>query len=47
MNLDALQCPDHTGDLRSVRTIADFYSARQWHSTGMYGDLYQPRGIDQ
>jgi hypothetical protein len=38
--------PDRPGDLRSVLTIADFYSARQWRSTGMYGDLYQPRGID-
>ena len=25
----------HTGDLRSVTKITDFYSARQWHSTGM------------
>ena len=28
-----------TGDQRSVITIADFYSARQWHSTGMYTDF--------
>lgn len=28
--------PDRTGDVRSVTTISDFYSARQWHSTGMY-----------
>jgi DNA-binding CsgD family transcriptional regulator len=34
--------PDRTGDLRSVLTIADFYSARQWHSTGMYCDIYRP-----
>jgi DNA-binding CsgD family transcriptional regulator len=38
--------PDRTGDLRSVLKIADFYSARQWHSTGMYGDFYRPQGIE-
>ena len=34
--------PDRTGDLRSIIKIGDFYSARQWHSTGMYGDVYRP-----
>jgi DNA-binding CsgD family transcriptional regulator len=38
--------PDRTGDLRSVLKIADFYSARQWHSTGMYHDHYRPWGIE-
>ena len=38
--------PARTGDLRSVVTIADFYSARQWHSTGMYSDCTQPQGIE-
>jgi DNA-binding CsgD family transcriptional regulator len=38
--------PDRTGDLRSVVKIADFYSARQWHSTGMYYDHYRPYGIE-
>ncbi|WP_327290421.1 helix-turn-helix transcriptional regulator [Streptomyces sp. NBC_01198] len=38
--------PDRSGDLRSVVTIADFYSARQWHSTGMYTDYYRPLGIE-
>jgi hypothetical protein len=38
--------PDRTGDVRSVIKIADFYSAREWHSTGMYSDLYQPQGIE-
>ncbi len=38
--------PDRTGDLRSVIKIADFYSARQWHSTGMYCDLYPPQGVE-
>ena len=30
--------PDQTGDLRSVTKISDFYSARQWHNTGMHCD---------
>jgi len=38
--------PDRTGDLRSVIKIADFYSARQWHSTGMYADFYRPQGYE-
>lgn len=38
--------PERTGDLRSVIKIADFYSARQWHSTGMYTDLYRPKGYE-
>jgi DNA-binding CsgD family transcriptional regulator len=38
--------PDRTGDLRSVITIADFYSARQWHSTGMYTDMIRPQGLE-
>ena len=36
LELPAVRYPDRTGDLRSVVKIADFYSARQWHSTGMY-----------
>jgi DNA-binding CsgD family transcriptional regulator len=35
-----------TGDQRSVITIADFYSARQWHSTGMYSDHDRPLGLE-
>jgi DNA-binding CsgD family transcriptional regulator len=35
--------PDRTGDLRSIIKISDFYSARQWHSTGMYSDIYRPQ----
>jgi DNA-binding CsgD family transcriptional regulator len=35
-----------TGDLRSVVTTADFYSARQWHSTGMYTDFMRQQGLD-
>jgi DNA-binding CsgD family transcriptional regulator len=38
--------PDRSADLRSVVTITDFYSARQWHSTGMYTDYYRPLGIE-
>ena len=38
--------PDRTGDLRSVLTITDFYSARQWYSTGMYCEFYRPQGYE-
>jgi DNA-binding CsgD family transcriptional regulator len=38
--------PDRSGDLRRVLKIDDFYSARQWHSTGMYCDLYRPKGYE-
>lgn len=38
--------PDRTGDLRTVIKIADFYSSRQWHSTGMYCDVYRPKGYE-
>lgn len=45
---DSLICsyPDRTGDLRSVLRIPDFYSARQWHSTGMYSDVHRVWGIE-
>jgi DNA-binding CsgD family transcriptional regulator len=33
--------PDRSGDLRSITKISDFYSARQWHSTGMYRDRFR------
>jgi DNA-binding CsgD family transcriptional regulator len=35
-----------TGDLRSVVTTADFYSARQWHATGMYTDRDRLLGLE-
>jgi DNA-binding CsgD family transcriptional regulator len=38
--------PARTGDLRSVITIADFYSARQWHSAGMYSDHSRLLGLE-
>ena len=37
--------PIQTGDLRSVIKPADFYSARQWHSTAMYTDFDRLMGI--
>jgi len=45
-NCQPCSYPDRTGDLRTVITIADFYSGRQWHSTGMYADLYRPKGFE-
>jgi DNA-binding CsgD family transcriptional regulator len=38
--------PARTGDVRSVVATADFYSDRQWHSTGMYADYCKPLGLD-
>jgi len=38
--------PDRSGDLRSVTKVSDFYSARQWHSTGMYTDHMGPNGVE-
>jgi hypothetical protein len=38
--------PDRSGDLRSVVKVSDFYSARQWHSAGMYCDLAQRWGLE-
>ena len=39
---DSVPCsyPDRSGDLRSVTKVSDFYSSRQWHSTGMYRDCF-------
>ena len=47
-HLDCQSCsyPERTGDLRSVVKPSDFYSARQWHSTGMYSDLFRPQGLE-
>ena len=42
----ACSYPDRTGDLRSVIKISDFYSARQWHSTGLYHDACRPHGME-
>jgi DNA-binding CsgD family transcriptional regulator len=38
--------PSRTGDLHSVIKITDFYSARQWHSTGMYTDHSRLLGLE-
>ena len=38
--------PDRTGDLRSIIKITDFYSTRQWHSTGMYTDHDRLLGVE-
>ena len=35
-----------TGDQRSIIKVSDFYSARQWHSTGMYTDFARPMGME-
>jgi DNA-binding CsgD family transcriptional regulator len=45
---DCLPCsyPDRSGDLLSVTRNSDFYSARQWHSTGMYTDYLRPAGVE-
>ncbi len=47
-HLDCQACgyPERTGDLRSVVKPSDFYSARQWHSTGMYCDIFRPLGSE-
>ena len=38
---DPCSYPDRSGDLGSVTKISDFYSARQWHGTGMYRDHFR------
>jgi DNA-binding CsgD family transcriptional regulator len=38
--------PDRSGDLRSVFQVSDFYSVREWHSTGMYSDSARPQGFE-
>ena len=38
--------PDRTGDLRRIVKIADFYSARQWHSVGTRCGINRPMGFE-
>ncbi len=38
--------PDRSGDLRSIVQVSDFYSAPEFHSTGMYSDIYRPQGFE-
>ncbi len=45
-NCQPCSYPNGTGDLRSIVEPADFYSSRQWHSTGMYCDMYRPQHYD-
>jgi DNA-binding CsgD family transcriptional regulator len=45
-NSEPCSYPDRTGDFRTIVAIGDFYSTRQWHSTGMYSDLYRPKGLE-
>jgi DNA-binding CsgD family transcriptional regulator len=35
-----------TRDLRTITTVADFYSTRQWHSTAMYADYDRLLGLE-
>src|SRR5215467_14111100 len=37
---------ERSGDLRRVTKVSDFYSARQWHRTGMYQDCFRPEGVE-
>jgi DNA-binding CsgD family transcriptional regulator len=37
---------DRSGDLLSVTAVSDFYTRRQFHSTGMYTDYFAPAGIE-
>jgi DNA-binding CsgD family transcriptional regulator len=39
--------PSRSGDERSVTTISDFYSHREWHSTGMYIDCLKIYGVER
>ena len=38
--------PDRTGDFRSIVQVTDFYSVREFHSTGMYCEVYRPQGFE-
>src|SRR5262249_28616887 len=38
--------PDPTGVMRTILNVSDFYSARQWHSVGMYSDVYRTYGFE-
>jgi len=37
-NCQPCSYPSTSGDERTITTISDFYSQRQWHQTGMYTD---------
>ena len=47
---DSLPCSytERVGRLRSeIMATGDFYSDRQWHSTGMYTECMRPAGVDK
>jgi DNA-binding CsgD family transcriptional regulator len=35
-----------SGDERTITTISDFYSQRDYHNTGMYADVLGPQGVE-
>ena len=39
-------CPSVSGDQRTITTISDFYTPREYHQTGMYADFLGPHGIE-
>jgi DNA-binding CsgD family transcriptional regulator len=43
---EACSYPDRSGDLRSILKTSDFYSARQWHSIGMYAEYFRPFEVE-
>ncbi len=45
-NCEPCSYPDRTGDWRSIIQVSDFYSVREFHSTGMYCDIYRPQGLE-
>jgi DNA-binding CsgD family transcriptional regulator len=46
---DTVSCsyPDRSGDDRSVTTLSDFYTQRQWHNTGVYADYFGRVGVER
>jgi DNA-binding CsgD family transcriptional regulator len=38
--------PERGGDLRQVIRYSDFYSARQWHNSGIYRDYFRVAGVE-
>jgi DNA-binding CsgD family transcriptional regulator len=45
---DCMPCsyPDRSGDMRSIVQETDFYSVREYRSTGMYCDVMRPQGLE-
>jgi DNA-binding CsgD family transcriptional regulator len=46
---DSLPCsyPERSGDDRSITTISDFYTDREWHDTGMYVEYLGRHGVER